>query len=189
MTDSRAAARDAFDVILSQLPVNEEVSLNTPQRAADALIELTAGYSVDVPELCKTFSADGYDEIVAVTTPFTSLCEHHLLPFLGHAHVAYIPDRFVIGLSKIPRIVQAFARRLQIQERLTVQIADALQANLLPRGVMVQIHATHFCCTERGIRAHGTIMGTSVTRGAFRNSAATREEGERMFARELRRAA
>ncbi len=167
----------AFAAILNELPVNGEVAENTPGRAARALIEMTSGYHVDIAELCTTFYADGYDEMIVVRgISFASLCEHHILPFVGHAHVAYLPNQQVLGLSKIPRIVQAFARRLQIQERMTVQIADALVEHVDPLGVMVKVEAEHSCACHRGVKAAGTVMRTSVTRGAMRDNEATRHE-------------
>lgn len=148
----------------------------TPARAAAAWRELTAGYDVDVPGLFKLFDAESYDEMVAVAgVPFSSLCEHHLLPFVGLAHVVYLPSDRIVGLSKIPRVVDAFARRLQNQERLTVQIADAIEQHLEPRGVLVMCEAEHSCMALRGVKSAGT-MRTSVTRGAMRDKPATRAE-------------
>lgn len=149
----------------------------TPGRAAKAWLELTSGYGVDVAALLKTFDSDGYDEMVVVgNIPFASLCEHHLLPFTGHAHVVYIPNGRIVGLSKIPRLVDAYSHRLQVQERMTIQIADALQENLDPLGVMVVLEATHMCATLRGVKKAGTVMKTSAIRGALKDKPEARAE-------------
>lgn len=175
----------AYEAILSHLPVDDiEGTRDTPRRAAAALLELTGGYNVDVESLFTTFDSSGYDEMIAVDPiPFASLCEHHILPFVGKAYVVYLPNGRVVGLSKIPRLVDAFARRLQIQERLTLQIADALERHVKPLGVMVLLEAEHACCTQRGIRSSGTMMSTSVTRGAMRTKPATRAEAEWLLRR------
>lgn len=144
----------------------------TPMRVQRMwLEELTSGYAVDVPGLFRTFDDhEGYDGMVALTRiPVRSQCEHHLVPFVGYAHVAYFPGDRVIGLSKLPRVVDAFARRLQLQERLTQQIHDALEVNLQPRGVIVVIEAEHMCMTLRGIQAPGTKTMTSAVSGLFRD--------------------
>ena len=151
---------------------------NTPSRVARAYTELLAGYRDD-PEIIVNgalFEVT-YDEMVIVRDiEFYSLCEHHMLPFLGRAHVAYIPRGHVIGLSKIPRIVDMFARRLQVQERLTRQIADSLDELLHPHGVAVVIEALHTCSMMRGVKKHDARMTTSAMLGAFRASLATRQE-------------
>ena len=169
---------DAFRDVLSVTepwPLRDGTR-DTPLRAAKAWDELTSGYAIDVPALFKTFDAEGYDEMIAVAgIPFTSLCEHHLLPFVGEAHVVYLPNERVVGLSKIPRIVDAYARRLQQQERLTSQIADALEQLLNPLGVLVLCEAQHSCMTSRGAKSQGR-MRTSVTRGAMREQPASRAE-------------
>ena len=140
--------------------------------------ELTAGYHVDPERLINDAIFDiAYSEMVVVKDiPFYSLCEHHLLPFFGTAAVAYIPRGRVIGLSKIPRVVEMYARRLQVQERLTQQIADFLQERLEPQGVGVVLEATHLCAVMRGIRKPGTIMTTSSVLGLFRTRDRTRAE-------------
>lgn len=151
-------------------------TLETPARAAKAWRELTAGYGVNIAALFKTFDAEGYDEMIAVTgVPFSSLCEHHLLPFSGLAHVVYLPTDKIVGLSKIPRVVHAYARRLQNQERLSAQIADALEEHLAPLGVMVRLEAEHSCMRLRGACSAGT-MRTSVTRGLMRDDPKARGE-------------
>ena len=150
----------------------------TPQRVHRMYTELTAGYHVDPDRLLNGAVFDvRYSEMVVVKDiPFYSLCEHHLLPFFGSAAVAYIPRGRVIGLSKIPRIVETYARRLQVQERLTQQIADFLQTRLEPQGVGVVLEATHLCAVMRGVRKPGTIMTTSAVLGLFRTRDRTRAE-------------
>jgi GTP cyclohydrolase I len=150
----------------------------TPGRVHRMYTELTAGYHVDPERLINGAIFDiAYSEMVVVKDiPFYSLCEHHLLPFFGTAAVAYIPRGRVIGLSKIPRVVETYARRLQIQERLTQQIADFLQERLEPQGVGVVLEATHLCAVMRGVRKPGTIMTTSYVLGLFRSRDRTRAE-------------
>ena len=150
----------------------------TPERVHRMYTELTAGYHVDPDRLVNGAIFDvAYSEMVVVKDiPFYSLCEHHLLPFFGSASVAYIPRGRVIGLSKIPRIVEMYARRLQVQERLTQQVADLLQDRLEPQGVGVVMEATHLCAVMRGVRKPGTIMTTSAVLGLFRTRDRTRAE-------------
>jgi GTP cyclohydrolase IA len=150
----------------------------TPGRVHRMYTELTAGYHVDPERLINGAIFDiAYSEMVVVRDiPFYSLCEHHLLPFFGTAAVAYIPRGRVVGLSKIPRIVETYARRLQIQERLTQQIADFLQERLEPQGVGVVLEATHLCAVMRGVRKPGTVMTTSYVLGLFRTKDRTRAE-------------
>ncbi len=152
--------------------------LGTPERVHRMYTELTAGYHVDPERLINGAIFDvAYSEMVVVKDiPFYSLCEHHLLPFFGTAAVAYIPRGRVIGLSKIPRIVEMYARRLQVQERLTQQIAEFLQERVEPQGVGVVIEATHLCAVMRGVRKPGTIMTTSSVLGLFRTRDRTRAE-------------
>jgi len=152
--------------------------VGTPERVHRMYTELTAGYHVDPDRLINGAIFDvAYSEMVVVKDiPFYSLCEHHLLPFFGSAAVAYIPRGRVIGLSKIPRIVEMYARRLQVQERLTQQVADFLQTNLEPQGVGVVMEATHLCAVMRGVRKPGTIMTTSAVLGLFRSRDRTRAE-------------
>ncbi|MFO1051397.1 MAG: GTP cyclohydrolase I FolE [Planctomycetota bacterium] len=153
--------------------------IETPSRVVRAYEELFSGYAMD-PEsiLAKTFKeVDGYDEMVTVRDiRLESHCEHHMVPFLGKAHVAYLPRKRVVGLSKIARLVEGFAKRFQVQERLTVQIADAIDHVLSPRGVAVVVEAEHFCMTTRGIRKPGAVTVTSRMLGAFRDDASTRRE-------------
>jgi GTP cyclohydrolase IA len=150
----------------------------TPGRVRRMYAELTAGYHVDPDRLINgaVFDVDYSEMVVVKDIPFYSLCEHHLLPFFGVAHVAYIPRGRVIGLSKIPRVVEMYARRLQVQERLTQQVADFLMERLEPRGVGVVLEATHLCAVMRGVRKPGTIMTTSAVLGLFRTADRTRAE-------------
>jgi GTP cyclohydrolase I len=151
---------------------------NTPDRVARMYAELLSGYT-DQPELIlnNALFDINYDEMVIVRDiEFYSLCEHHILPFIGRAHVAYIPAGRVIGLSKIPRIVDLYARRLQIQERMTRQIADFIQSTLKPQGVAVVVEAMHMCAMMRGVRKHEARMTTSAMHGSFRANLATRQE-------------
>jgi GTP cyclohydrolase I len=151
---------------------------NTPERVARMYAELLDGYWVDPVALVNDAIFDEtYDEMVIVRDiEFYSLCEHHLLPFLGRAHVAYFPRGKVIGLSKVPRIVDMFARRLQVQERMTRQIAEFIDNLLEPHGVAVVVEGLHLCATMRGVRKHDARMTTSAMYGAFRKNLATREE-------------
>lgn len=157
---------------------NREGLKDTPDRFARAMKELTVGYSQSVDELVgDAIFTESYSNMVVVKDiEFYSLCEHHILPFFGRAHVAYIPDGKIIGLSKIPRIVNMFARRLQVQERMTVQIADALQDLLNPLGVACTIDAYHMCMMMRGVAVQEGTMVTSAMRGTFLNDPKTREE-------------
>ena len=157
---------------------DREGLVGTPERVHRMYTELTAGYMVDPERLINgaVFDVDYSEMVVVKDIPFYSLCEHHLLPFFGSAAVAYIPRGRVIGLSKIPRIVETYARRLQVQERLTQQVADFLQAHLAPQGVGVVMEATHLCAVMRGVRKPGTIMTTSAVLGLFRTRDRTRAE-------------
>ncbi|MCI0572381.1 MAG: GTP cyclohydrolase I FolE [Myxococcaceae bacterium] len=152
--------------------------LKTPERVDRALKFLTQGYGQDIDALLdKALFTVEYDEMVVVKDiDVFSMCEHHLLPFFGKAHVAYLPKGRVIGLSKIPRLVDSFARRLQVQERLTVQIAKAIQQKVQPRGVGVVIEAMHLCMIMRGVEKQNSVAITSCMRGAFRSQPQTREE-------------
>jgi GTP cyclohydrolase I len=157
---------------------DREGLLRTPQRVANALIWLTRGYETDVKEVVgSAVFEEAHENMVMVRDiELYSLCEHHLLPFFGKAHVAYIPDGKIVGLSKIPRIVDVFARRLQVQERLTEQIAHAVEEVLEPRGVGVVIEAYHLCMMMRGVEKQNSKTITSALRGLFRDDAKTREE-------------
>ncbi len=150
----------------------------TPDRVANALKFLTSGYDQDPKALInEALFSVSYDEMVVVKDiDVFSLCEHHLLPFFGKAHVAYIPNGKVVGLSKIPRLVDMFARRLQVQERLTVQIAETINDAIRPRGVGVVIEAMHFCMMMRGVQKQRSVAVTSCMLGGFRDRQPTREE-------------
>jgi GTP cyclohydrolase IA len=157
---------------------NREGLVRTPERVRRMYDELTSGYHVDPDALLNgaCFNVD-YDEMVVVRDiEFFSLCEHHLLPFIGRAHVGYLPRGRVVGLSKIPRIVDMYAQRLQVQERLTVQVADFLMERLEPKGVGCVIEATHLCTMMRGVRKQEATMVTSSMVGTFRRDAKTRAE-------------
>ena len=152
--------------------------VKTPLRAAKAMEFLTSGYHQDIDDILNgaIFDED-YDEMVIVREiEFYSLCEHHILPFWGKCHVGYLPRNRIIGLSKIPRIVDMFARRLQVQERLTREIAEALETALDPRGVAVVIEGQHLCMMARGVEKQAPKMATNVMRGAFREDSSTRAE-------------
>lgn len=168
-----------YKEILSLLgeDVNREGLLDTPQRVAKAMRFLTKGYEENPEEILrKALFKEDYSQMVIVKDiDFYSLCEHHMLPFWGKAHIAYIPNGYITGLSKIPRVVDVFARRLQVQERLTMQIKDCIQNTLNPLGVMVVIEAQHMCMQMRGIEKQNSLTTTSDFTGAF-NQAKTREE-------------
>ncbi len=152
--------------------------VKTPHRAAKAMEFLTSGYHQNIDDILNgaIFDED-YDEMVIVKEiEFYSLCEHHILPFWGKCHVGYLPKNRIIGLSKIPRIVDMFSRRLQVQERLTREIAEALETALDPRGVAVVIEAQHLCMMARGVEKQEPKMATNVMRGAFREDSSTRAE-------------
>jgi GTP cyclohydrolase IA len=150
----------------------------TPERVAKALQYLTSGYSKTVADILNdAIFTEPYDEMVVVKDiEVYSLCEHHLLPFFGKAHIAYLPAGRIVGLSKLARLVDMFARRLQVQERLTTQVAEALQEALKPAGVGVVIEASHFCMMMRGVEKQNSMAVTSCMLGAFRESRMTREE-------------
>jgi GTP cyclohydrolase I len=152
--------------------------IRTPSRVAKAYRQLTSGYGVNIDKLLNGALFDvTYDEMVIVKDiELYSLCEHHMLPFYGKAHVAYLPKSKVVGLSKIPRIVDAFARRLQVQERLTQQIADTLMEKIQPQGVGVVIEARHLCMMMRGVEKQNSVAVTSAMLGTFRDCRETRDE-------------
>ncbi len=158
--------------------LDREGLIKTPERAAKAMAFLCRGYNQDLHSVVNdaVFASDNDDMVIVKDIELYSLCEHHVLPFIGRAHVAYLPRGKVIGLSKIARIVDMFARRLQIQENLTVQIADAISAVIKPAGVAVTIEAEHLCMKMRGVEKQNSTMKTSVMLGTFRESQATRME-------------
>src|SRR3989441_4539325 len=150
----------------------------TPERVEKALRYFTSGYAQDVKDVLNdAMFVEDYDEMVIVKDiDFSSLCEHHLLPFIGRCHVAYMPNRKIVGLSKIPRLVEMFSRRLQVQERLTTQIANTLNEALQPRGVAVVVEAIHLCMLMRGVEKQNSKAITSAMLGAFRDRPETRAE-------------
>jgi GTP cyclohydrolase IA len=178
---SREAAEEAVRTLIrwaGETPAREGL-LDTPARVVRAYEEWFEGYEQDPVEMLqRTFEeVGGYDDIVVLRDiPFESCCEHHMAAIRGIVHVGYLPRDRVVGISKLARVVDAFAHRLQVQERLTAQIADALEAVLEPRAVGVVIKATHACMTTRGVRKHGVSMVTSRMLGAFRDDPATRHE-------------
>jgi GTP cyclohydrolase IA len=157
---------------------DREGLVRTPQRVEKALRFLTSGYSANIDEVLNDalFTVDYSEMVIVKDIDFYSLCEHHLLPFFGKCHIAYIPSNRVIGLSKIPRLVDVFSRRLQIQERLTNQIADTIREKIGPLGVAVVIEATHLCMSMRGVEKQNSFAVTSAMIGAFRSNARTRME-------------
>jgi GTP cyclohydrolase IA len=178
---SREEAEEAVRVLLRWAGDNPEREglLDTPKRVVRSYEEYFAGYGSDPEELlARTFEeTDGYDEIVLLKDiRFESVCEHHMAPIIGRAHVAYLPGNRVVGISKLARVVDAYAKRLQIQEKMTSQIANTLNEVLQPRGVAVVIEATHQCMTTRGVHKAGVTMTTSRMLGAFRDNAETRRE-------------
>jgi GTP cyclohydrolase I len=150
----------------------------TPKRVEKAMRFLTGGYAANIDEVLNDalFTVDYNEMVIVKDIDFYSLCEHHLLPFFGKCHIAYIPTNRVIGLSKIPRLVDVFSRRLQIQERLTSQIADTIREKIAPLGVAVVIEATHLCMSMRGVEKQNSFAVTSAMHGAFRDNARTRME-------------
>jgi GTP cyclohydrolase IA len=150
----------------------------TPRRVADALRWLTRGYAMDVREVIggALFEETHENMVMVRDIELYSLCEHHMLPFYGRAHIAYIPNGHIVGLSKLPRVVEVFARRLQVQERLTEQVAGALEEVLAPRGVGVVVEAAHLCMMMRGVEKQNSMTITSALRGVFRDDPKTRDE-------------
>jgi GTP cyclohydrolase I len=157
---------------------NREGLVLTPERVAKSLQFLTQGYTVKPEDIIRSamFEEDYKEMVIVKDIDLFSLCEHHMIPFIGKAHVAYIPDKYITGLSKIARVVEVFARRLQVQERLTVQIRDCIQETLNPLGVAVVIEAKHMCMVMRGIQKQNSVTTTSAFTGEFLNNISTREE-------------
>jgi GTP cyclohydrolase I len=182
--DLAATETDEIQALIEQLlgllgeDPSREGLLKTPERVAQAFRFFTQGYQQDVDEVLNgALYSVKYDEMVLVRDiDFFSLCEHHLLPFYGKCHVAYIPNEHIVGLSKIPRLVEIFSRRLQVQERLTVQIAETIQEKLKPQGVAVVIEARHLCMMMRGVETPNAVAVTSSMHGVFLNQQKTREE-------------
>jgi GTP cyclohydrolase IA len=172
--------QDLIRQLLAELgedPTREGL-LRTPSRVAKSLAFLTSGYSADIDDVLNDalFTVDYSEMVIVKDIDFYSLCEHHLLPFFGKCHVAYIPKTRVIGLSKIPRVVDVFARRLQIQERLTNQIAETIREKIDPLGVAVVCEGTHLCMSMRGVEKQNSFAVTSAMLGVFRDNARTRSE-------------
>lgn len=154
----------------------------TPRRVAASWKKLTEGYNINPKKIVTTFDNEAYDEMIVVKSiEFYSMCEHHLLPFFGRVSVGYVPNQRIVGLSKIPRIIDIFARRLQNQERMTKQIADTLQELLAPKGVGVIVTATHLCARMRGVEKESAEMVTSSLTGLFKKDPRTREEFLRLI--------
>ncbi|MEM6562321.1 MAG: GTP cyclohydrolase I FolE [Planctomycetota bacterium] len=175
LTRIEAAIREVLFAI-GENPDREGL-LRTPHRVAKAYAELFAGLGEEPRRHLETVFDEDYDEIVVLRDiPFNSMCEHHLLPFVGKAHVAYLPKGKVVGLSKLARLVEGYARRPQVQERLTMQIADALMEELDAQGAAVVIDASHTCMTMRGVKKPGTTMTTSALRGLFKSDPRSRAE-------------
>lgn len=174
----------SLDEVITQLitGLGEDVGraglIKTPQRVERSLRFLTSGYGVRVEDVVgdALFPADGSEMVVVKDIEFYSLCEHHMLPFFGRAHIGYIPGEKILGLSKFARVVDVFARRMQVQERMTSQIADALLEALRPRGLAVVTEASHLCMMMRGVEKQGGTTRTSAMRGVFRDDARTRQE-------------
>ena len=177
--ENKKIIEDAVSNILAAIgeDVNRQGLVGTPDRVARMYEELFSGLNEDPADHLGVVFEEEYDEMVVLRDiSFCSMCEHHLLPFMGKAHIAYLPDGKVLGLSKLARVVDVFARRPQLQERLTGQIADILMDKLNAKGAAVVIEANHTCMTIRGVRKPGSLMVTSAMRGQFRRSVATRNE-------------
>jgi GTP cyclohydrolase I len=172
--------QDLIRKLLADLGENPEREglRDTPKRVEKAYRFLTSGYAANIDQVLNNalFTVDYSEMVIVKDIDFYSLCEHHLLPFFGKCHVAYIPSNKVIGLSKIPRLVDVFARRLQVQERLTNQIADTIREKITPLGVAVVMEATHLCMSMRGVEKQNSFAVTSAMQGAFRDNARTRME-------------
>ncbi len=166
-----AELREKFSNIITELgeDIDREGLLKTPERAAKAMLFLTQGYKQDAVEILKgaMFKEDYDDMVIIKNIELYSLCEHHMLPFFGKAHIAYIPNGHIVGLSKIPRVVDVFARRLQVQERLTHDILECINSTLKPKGVAVVIEASHMCMMMRGVQKQNSVTTTSGFRGQF----------------------
>ncbi len=175
-----AVLTENYKTVIEQIgeDVNREGLLKTPERVAKAMQFLTKGYDENPDEILnQAIFHEEYSEMVIVKDiEVYSLCEHHMLPFFGKAHIAYIPDGKIVGLSKIPRVVDAFSRRLQVQERLTIEIRDAIQRVLKPKGVAVVIECSHMCMQMRGVQKQNSVTTSSAFTGLFLNNDSTRKE-------------
>lgn len=180
LSNERGTIGDMYEKIIAELgeDTTREGLVRTPLRAEKAMKYLTSGYSRNVTEIVNgaLFKSENDDMVVVKEIEFYSLCEHHLLPFFGKIHVAYLPDKKIIGLSKIPRIIDAFARRFQVQERITQQVAETLMEILEPRGVAVVSEAQHFCMMMRGVEKQCSSTIASAMLGEFRNNKASKDE-------------
>lgn len=175
LEDAESALRELFDVLGED--AKRDGLQETPFRFIKALAEHTVGHREDpAKHLEKTFDVDHQDIVLVKDIPFNSLCEHHLAPFVGKVHIAYIPSNKITGLSKFGRVVEGYAKRLQVQERLTQEIADAIQKVLQPQAAAVIIEAEHTCMSGRGIKKHGATTVTSTMRGLFKDNASARAE-------------
>ena len=180
--------KEKFKSIIEELgeDVDREGILKTPERAAKAMMFLTQGYHQDAEQILKSamFKEDYDDMVIVKNIELYSLCEHHMLPFFGKAHIAYIPNGHIVGLSKLPRIVDVFARRMQVQERLTHDILECINNTLKPKGVAVVIEAAHMCMMMRGVQKQNSVTTTSGFRGQFEKNE-TRSEFLRLIAADL----
>ncbi|MEY4287362.1 MAG: hypothetical protein RL511_1450 [Bacteroidota bacterium] len=172
--------QDLYKAVIAQLgedPTREGL-IKTPERVAKAMQFLTSGYNQNPDQIIESaIFHEAYSEMVLVKDiEVYSMCEHHMLPFFGKAHIAYIPDGKIVGLSKIPRVVDAFSRRLQVQERLTIEIRDCIQRTLAPKGVAVVIECAHMCMQMRGVQKQNSVTTTSAFTGIFMTNDATRKE-------------
>lgn len=180
--------KERYSKIIDEIgeDLDREGLVKTPERAAKAMLFLTQGYKQDAVDILESaMFREDYDEMVLIKDiEVYSLCEHHILPFFGKAHIAYIPDKHIVGLSKIPRIVDVFARRLQVQERLTQDILECLNNTLKPKGVAVVIEAAHLCMMMRGVQKQNSVTTTSGFRGQFEKSE-TRNEFLKLISSDL----
>lgn len=179
MVTHNALAKNVKNIIdfYAFMDKDSEGLRRTPERVVKAFDEIFAGYKQDPQEVFTTFDADGCDQLVLLDKiPFYSMCEHHMLPFYGTASIAYIPNDRVIGISKLARLLEIYARRLQIQERIGEQITDDLMKYLQPKGAACVLHATHMCMQMRGVRSQGSVMTTSSLKGCFLDEASARAE-------------
>ncbi len=175
-----AILSEKYKTVIEQIgeDPNREGLLKTPERVAKAMQYLTKGYDQNPVEILKKaiFHEDYSEMVIVKDIEVYSLCEHHMLPFFGKAHIAYIPDGKIVGLSKLPRVVDAFARRLQVQERLTIEIRDAIQKTLNPKGVAVVLECSHMCMQMRGVQKQNSVTTSSAFTGLFLNNDSTRKE-------------
>ena len=180
LTPTMEAIAKQYKLVLSEIGENPEREglIKTPERVAKAMQFLTNGYSINPDDLIKkAIFHEAYSEMVIVKDiEVYSMCEHHMLPFFGKAHVAYIPDGKIVGLSKIPRVIDAYSRRLQVQERLTIEIRDCIQRTLEPKGVAVVVECCHMCMQMRGVQKQNSVTTTSAFTGLFLKNDATRKE-------------